>query len=98
MIGRAGQPGVPSWQIQPASSGLNQDVGCATATGLAPVGNSRTMFGNVNAPGVMPSVTTWFFVEPDSASAKNAVVEKGKMLSRPAGASKPDRSPTIESG
>src|SRR5436190_1149676 len=78
-------------------AGANQDGGCATATGLAPVSRSATTRGRLPVADT-PRVTTWLAVEPDSAIAKYGAGETGNKQSRPAGASKPERSPTRLSG
>ena len=75
-----------------------QDGAWASATGFAPVSRVATTFGRLRVPACRPSVTTWFAVDPDSAIAKYAAGEKENTASSPAGASKPDRSPTMLSG
>src|SRR5262245_12255723 len=95
-----GQPGPPGGaQMNPFGFGGTKAVTCATVTGLAPVSRLVTIAGNWPAPAAMPSVATRLAVEPDSATAKitgaNVAV---RISSRPAGASKPERSPTIASG
>src|SRR5262245_55188565 len=95
--GPAGQPGAPGGAQMNEAGGGNQDGGCATATGLAPVSYCATIDGRFPAPAV-PSVTTRFAVEPDSAIAKKGAVDTGSTQSSPAGASKPERSPTMLSG
>ncbi len=92
----AGQPGVNSWQIQPPWRGVSHEGMWAIATGFAAVWIVSTICGRLLAPVWRPSVWTWF--APDSARAKNGFGENGKTLSRPAGASKPERSPTRLSG
>src|SRR5439155_25391000 len=96
--GPVGHPVAPTRQMKLVGGG-DHAGGCATATGFAPVSSVAMIVGRLKVPAWTPSVRTWFAVDPDSATAKNGGADVvPQRLSSPAGASKPDRSPTMLSG
>src|SRR5262245_38162266 len=96
MNGQPGEPGGAQMKL-PATIGATTAGTWAQATGFAPVSMADRIVGIV-PPGPMPRPTTRLAVEPDSATAKKFGGGAEKRQSRPAGASKPERSPVIASG